>query len=263
MPTPRPHTREERTRLVDRLVDMHRRALGANLLGLAAQGSYARIEDREYSDLELVAFLDELPGDAERVDGEQILDGMFVDIVWTTKDAYIASVKEVTPIWHIAGSDLLAPLVNPALIQEINEYQPDDLRARCLEQAAKRWHALHEATTKVLNALARVDAPDLGRLFFSLLDHVLVVLAFLNAKPYISTSTLLEEALRLPKRPASLPELAAVATEGAHNDRARVETAITKAFAELEQLLVDDGATLEVTELTLPRRIGRPGTADG
>lgn len=250
---PRTHTRADRARIVDRLVEMHRRALGANLLGLAVQGSYAREEDREYSDLELIAFLKELPADEPRLDGEQIFDGMMVDLVWTTEDEYIASVKEVTDVWYIAGSDYLAPLVNSALIERINRVQPDDLQARCLEQAVRRWPALYEATTKVLNTVEREDAPDLGRLFFSVLDHVLVELAFLNATPYISNSSTLEEALRLPKQPASMPELAAVAVEGAYTDRERVAKVVVAVLSELEALLTAEGAMLDVQELTLPR----------
>ena len=232
---------------------MHRDALGSNLLALAVQGSYAREADREYSDLELVAFLKELPVDGPRLDGEQIFDGMMVDLVWTTEDEYIASVKEVTDIWYIAGSDYLAPLVNSAMIERINGFEPENLAARCLEQAVRRWPALYEATTKVLNALLRDDAPDLGRLFFSVLDHVLVELAFLNAKPYVSTTSTLEEALRLEKQPPTLPELAAIAIEGAYTDHRRVERVVLAVLGELEELLVAEGATLHVAELTLPR----------
>ena len=231
---------------------MHRRALGTNLLALAVQGSYAREEDRDYSDLELVAFVKELPADGPRLDGEQIFDGMMVDLVWTTEDEYIASVKEVTEHWYIAGSDYLAPLVNTAMIHRINSIEPDDLQTRCLEQAMRRWPALYEATTKVLNALLRDDAPDLARLFFSVVDHVLVELAFLNAKPYTSSSTTFEEALRLPKQPASLPELTAVVAEGAYTDHRRLERVVLAVLAELEALLVSEGATLDVEELTLP-----------
>lgn len=253
MTEPRPHTHQDRARIVSRLADLHRDGLGANLVGLATQGSFARNEDREYSDLELVVFLKRLPADVERVDGEQIFDGMFVDLVWTTEDDYIASVKEVTPAWYIAGSDRLEPVVNRELIERINGYRPQNLRARCLEQAVRRWPALHEATTKVLNALARDDAPDLGRLFFSVLDHVLVVLAFLNATPYTSGSTMLQEALALPQQPPALAELAEIVVRGAHTDRPRVRRAVTAALVELEGMLEVEGATLEVHELTLPR----------
>ena len=53
---------------------------------------------------------------------------MMVDLVWTTKDEYIASVKEVTDVWYIAGSDYLAPLVNSAMIERINGFEPENLR---------------------------------------------------------------------------------------------------------------------------------------
>ncbi len=232
---------------------MHRVALGPNLLGLAVQGSYAREEDREYSDLELVAFLKELPADGPRLDGEQIFEGIMVDLVWTTEAEYVASVKEVTDAWYIAGSDHLAPLVNGAMIERINAIEPENLEARCLAQAVKRWPALYEATTKVLNALSRDDAPDLARLFFSVVDHVLVELAFINARPYVSSSTTFEEALALPTQVPSLPELAAIAAEGAYSDHRRLEEVVLAVLAELEDLLTAAGATLHVEELTLPR----------
>ena len=262
MTEPRPHTHEDRARIVSQLADLHRAELGANLVGLATQGSFARNEDRAFSALELVAFLKRLPVDAAPMDGEQILDGMFIDLVWTTEADYVASVKEITPVWYIAGSDRLEPVVNHALITRINSYQPRDLRARCLAQAVKRWPALHEATTKVLNALARDAAPDLGRLFFSVLDHVLVVLAFLNAKPYTSTSTLLEEALRLPRQPPAVAQIAAMVARGAYTDRPRVGRAVTAALVELEGMLEAEGVTLEVEALELPRvdrRMATPG----
>lgn len=170
----KPHTHEQRAEIVERLIEMHERELGSNLHGLATQGSFARGEDGPYSDLEIVAFLSAMPGDAQWVDREQVYDGMFVDLIWTTRDVYQARVKEVTPHWYIAGSDHLAPTrVNPELIDEINAFTPRDMRARCLAEAQKRWPALHEATTKVLNAGAREHTPDLGRLVFAMLDHVL------------------------------------------------------------------------------------------
>ena len=250
MTAPTPHTHEQRAEIVELLVEMHERELASNLQGLATQGSFARNEDGPYSDLELVAFLNAMPSDAQWVDREQVYDGMFVDIVWTTKDEYLVRVKEVTPQWYIAGSDHLAPTgVNPKLIDEINAFTPQDLRARCLAEAQKRWPALHEATTKVLNAAAREDTPDLGRLVFAMLEHVLVELAFLNTHAYKSSSTFLEEALGLPQQPGHLPELAAIATDGTYTDHRYVDAAVSAVFAEVTELLEVEGATLAVSEL--------------
>lgn len=249
MTTPTPHTHEQRAEIVERLVEMHERELGSNLHGLATQGSFARDEDAPYSDLEIVAFLYSMPRDAQWVDREQVYDGMFVDIVWTTKDEYVARVKEVTPQWYLAGSDHLGRTrVNPELIDEINAFTPQDLRARCLTEAEKRWPTLHEATTKVFNAAAREHTPDLGRLVFAMLEHVLVELAFLNTHPYKSSSTSLEEALALPHQPRHLPELAAIATDGGFTDHAHVDAAVKAVFAEVTELLEAEGATLAVGE---------------
>jgi len=92
----RPYSHEDRARLIRELVDRHKQKFGDNLVGLATQGSFARNADAEYSDVELVAFLNEVPATADWADCVQVWQGMLIDIIWTTKDEYIARVKEVT-----------------------------------------------------------------------------------------------------------------------------------------------------------------------
>ena len=236
---------------------MHRRELGDNLVALATQGSFVRGDDREFSDVELVAFLQTVPAARRWADIVQIWDGMLFDVVWTTKDEYIARVKEVTPDWYLAGSDRLGPLVNDELIAEVNAYQPADLRDKCRRQALAHWPVTQEATGKVLNALARESAVDLGRLFFSMLDNVLIDLAFLNARPYTSSSSSLQEALRMPEQPRGFDEFAAVAIDGAYTDLRRTEATVHTVFAALEELFEAHDMTLYTPDLAL-RRVDRP-----
>jgi hypothetical protein len=247
----RPHSRSERRVLVDALVAMHRRELGDNLVGLATQGSYARGSDAAYSDVELVAFLRAVPGETGWADCVQIHDGMLVDIIWTTPEAYIARVKEITPQWYLAGSDRLGALINEPLIDRVNAYEVRDRHAKCLEQAALRWPATQEAAGKVLNALERQNVESVGRLLFAMLENVLVELAFVNERPFASTSTALVEALALPKRPQRFCDLATIVSDGAYTDLARTSQAVRAVFTELEDLLLDEGLELYEEELVL------------
>ena len=247
----RPHTRDDRRRLIDELIELHRRHLADDLLGLATQGSYARGGDSAYSDIELVAFLRTVPGTANWADCVQIWQGMLVDIIWTTPAEYIARVKEITPQWHLAGSDHLGALINPSLIAEVNAHEPANRAVRCIEQAQRQWPVVQEAAGKVLNALSRGDVASVGRLLFALLDAVLAVLAFLNERPYASPSTALVEAQALPKRPRGFEAVVALATDGAYADVSRTRQAVVDMFTGLEELFRDEGIALYESELVL------------
>ena len=51
------HTHQERTKLIQQLIPNLRAQYDDNFVALAADGSYARNKDTDYSDLELVLFL--------------------------------------------------------------------------------------------------------------------------------------------------------------------------------------------------------------
>jgi kanamycin nucleotidyltransferase len=247
----RPHTRADRAGLVAQLIELHRRQLGDNLLGLASQGSYARGRDGDYSDIELVAFLAEVPGGTNWADCVQIWQGILIDIIWTTKDEYVARVKEITPSWHLAGSDHLGALINEPLIEEINGHEVRDRRARCLAEAARHWPVTQEATGKVLNAVRRGNTANVGRLLFAMLDEVLIELAFINERPYDSASTALDEAASLRKLPRGFAELAALAVAGGYTDLDRVRRVAETVFAGMEELFAAEGVGLYQAELVL------------
>jgi hypothetical protein len=230
---------------------MHVQRLGKNLLALATQGSFARGSDSGYSDVELVAFVRDVPEGASWADCVQIWHGMLIDIIWTTKEGYIARVKEVTPQWYLAGSDYLGVLINAPLIDEINNHVPADLVRKCRGQALLHWPVTQEAAGKVLNAVLRDNRTDVARLFFALLDHVLIELAFLNARPYASASTMLEEALTFAKRPAGFDELAEIAMGGDCTDFPRTRRAVEAVIEGMEEFFEREGIALYASELIL------------
>jgi len=83
-------------------------------------------------------------------------------------------------------------------------------------------------------------------------------IAFLNRHAYKSSSTSFQEALTLPEQPQHLPALAAIATDGAYTDHARVGAVVQAVFAELTALLQAEGAALAISEqLLLPPATGR------
>ena len=72
-----------------------KKRFGENLIALAACGSYARNEDCDYSDLELVAFVKKMPR-GKKVGGfAKLYDGMLIELTWSTRETYL---KNSSPI---------------------------------------------------------------------------------------------------------------------------------------------------------------------
>lgn len=86
----KPHTRAEREAVARALIPLLGRKFGDGLLAVAATGSFARGDDRAYSDLELVVFLQSMPGPDEDPYLQRIVGGMLVEAEYLTEDAYVA-----------------------------------------------------------------------------------------------------------------------------------------------------------------------------
>jgi hypothetical protein len=104
------YTHAERQQVIEELLPLIQGKFGANLVAVAVSASFARGEDADYSDLELIAFVQRMPADAPRGGMGRIRDGMLVELVWTTRAAYRASTRDVTSNWYIAGSELIISL---------------------------------------------------------------------------------------------------------------------------------------------------------
>lgn len=109
------YSHKDREEIINELIPLIEKKFGSNLVALAAQASYAREEDFDYSDLELIVFVEKMPY-SKKIDGMgKIRKGLLVEIVWMTKETYIEEIKEPTNIWYIAGSDRLSPIINKPL----------------------------------------------------------------------------------------------------------------------------------------------------
>ncbi|HEX2208027.1 MAG TPA: nucleotidyltransferase domain-containing protein [Longimicrobium sp.] len=75
----KPHTRAEREAAATALIPLWQRKFGHGLLAVAATGSFARGDDRAYSDLELLVFLRDMPGPGEDPYLQRVVDGMLVE----------------------------------------------------------------------------------------------------------------------------------------------------------------------------------------
>jgi len=238
------HTHEDRARVIGEMVQLVKKKFGDNLIALAAQASFARNEDSGYSDLEMIAFVKEMPGGKSWDGMGRIVDGLMVELVWTTREHYLKETKDVGKYWFISGSDTLLPIINDELIAELNSFKPEDLKAKCLKRAVERWYEVHESTAKVLNAIDRENREGLPLLLFDMALHMLVVLSFLNQTPYVTFARFVEQAREFQIKPERMDELLDVLVLARYSDLARLRETVTRVFSGFEEIFERGGCRI-------------------
>lgn len=244
------HTRRDREKAVEEILPLVRRKFGDNLVALAAQGSFARGDDAAYSDLELIAFVKEMPGNEEWAGIGKIRDGLLVELVWMTRETYLKRTPEVNKDWFLSGSDVLLPIINERFVRELTDYRVENLSEKCLAEAKLRWHEVQEATGKVLNATAAAKAAAeksrdaIPLLFADMLIHMLITLSFLNRTPYITFARFIEQARRFDTKPPSFENLLDIMTNGEFEDLARLEKTVETVFSQFEAIFEAFGVEL-------------------
>lgn len=222
--------------MVEELVPLVRKKFGENLVALAATASYARNEDFDYSDLELTAFVKTMP-EGQRWGGMgKIRDGLLVELIWTTKEIYLADTLEVTGNWYLAGSDVLQPLINDDFINELRAYRVENLKQKCLLQAAKHWHEVQEATAKVLNAVSESNREGIPLLIFDMLRHMLIELSFLNQTPYVTFARFISQSREFALKPEGFDALVDIVVQGSYQDLRTLEERTASVFSQFERI---------------------------
>jgi hypothetical protein len=240
----RSYTHADRQQVIEELLPLIQRKFGANLVAVAASASFARGEDSDYSDLELIAFVERMPADAQRGGMGRIRAGMLIELVWMTRAAYLATTRDVTGDWYIAGSDTLLPLINAPFIEELNRYQVDRLREKCHDEARRRWYAVLESTAKVLNAIMASSRDGLPLLLFDTTLHMLIVLSFLNQTPYVTFARFITQARAFELKPASFTALLDMIVQGSYQDHTALRALVVEVFSQFEAIFEALGVEL-------------------
>jgi hypothetical protein len=250
----KPHTHAERERVVAEILPLIKKKFGANLRGVAAQGSFARGDDGPYADLELIAFLERLPRGPRILPHTQgfgkVVDGMLVELVWTTAAGYIKDVKELTPYWYIAGSDRLLPLLGRRYVERLNRVASRVTDEACLKAVVAGWPEVQEETAKVLGVIARRNRDALPLLAAVMLDRYLITLALLNRRPYTTAAKMVKEARTFKVKPPAFGRLVRLVNDGCR-DLPALGRAVEATFAGFEKILEGRGATLYDDHLDL------------
>jgi len=230
------HSHAERAELLERvIVPMLQKELGRNLIAIATDGSFARRDDRSYSDLEFMVFVKsnkDLP-----VGFSKIYDGMLVEGIFVTEAQYHKMVHEPNKDWYIAGSDRLMAITNPRFIEKVAAYRTRNLPQKCDRFAVDMLNEIQEAFGKLFNA---IEAKNIENLYPILLDAVmgtLKLMALINRKSYKSLNSMISEARTFMKKPEGFDEFMTLLKGGKYNDLKKLHRSSKILFVGIEELL--------------------------
>lgn len=210
------HTHADRTHLIDRIVPILTRELGDNLIAIAADGSYARNEDADYSDLELMIFVTttkDLPFGFSR-----IVDGMLIEGIYTTEAAYYRTVIEPNPDWYISGSDTLHAITNPCYIEKIKRHRIVNLTKKCHACVYDMLPEMQESFAKLFMAIDQQNTENIFAILFYALHCVLKFMAFINETPYRTLGSFITQARSFKNKPRGFDDFLNVIVDRTYRD---------------------------------------------
>lgn len=241
----KPHIHGERAALIEQLVPLWQKKFGERLLGIAACASYARGEDRAYSDLELEIFITERSPDEETY-YQRVVDGMLIEVLYHTPQEYLSDKTRIAPHWHLSASDRLVPVYNAPFIEAINRQarvvqhsEVDFLRA-----AANERYEMQEMIAKVLNGIQQNNLEGLSLLVMDATMRVLQILALINQQPFVTFARYIAQARQFAVKPAGLDDLLDILVQGAYTDLPRLRQAMEMVFAGMEAIFAERGFPL-------------------
>ncbi|GEM_PF-656529 len=241
----KPHTHAERAALIEQLVPLWQKKFGDNLLGIAAAASYARGEDRAYSDLELELFVKELPV-GEDAYYQRVVDGMLIEVIYRTPQEYLRQRSEIAPHWHLSASDRLLPVYNAPFIEAISQQAraAQHSEAEFLRAAAGERYELQETIAKVLNGIQQNNLEGMSLLVMDATMRVLQILALVNRQPFVTFARYIAQARQFAIKPERFDDLLDILVQGTYRDLPHLQEVVEAVFAGMEKIFAERGFPL-------------------
>lgn len=238
------YTHKERAEVLHEMVPLIKRKFGKNLLAIAARGSFARKTDQPYSDLELFAFLKEMPHGQKKLPYakmHKIRDGLSVELIWITEKAYLSEVKDVTGSWFGVGSEKLLPVYGKKVIDKLNRYKPRNVKQKALEQAAALWPGIFFSSSAVIRITEQKDHEKIALAMYHMFENILNFLAFINQAPYSSSSRKINESKTFKIKPKDFLKLRSLILRGDFRKFSEIKDFTTSVVQDIKVFLQDTG----------------------
>jgi len=133
-------------------------------------------------------------------------------------------------------SHLLLTRILKKFIKGIQNYKVKHIKKKCLNFAAKNWYEAQESTAKALNAIAQKNRDGLSLLAPDMFLRILIVLSFLNQKPYTTFARFVTEAKRFRIKPRGFNKLAEIMIHGEYSNLPKLEKIVRRVFSEFEKI---------------------------
>jgi len=236
----KPHTHQDRSKIINALIPQMKKKYGENFVALAADGSFARGEDREYSDLELVVFLNKI-NSHQSEPLRAIIDGLYIVIIPETKESFIEKYLDISDVWYASGAGKLLPIINEEFIAKINSFKPENVESKCLQQVQKRWVFYQEITAKLLNEIKKENKNALPLIFSDMMKEILVLLSFLNVTPYKTLGSYVSQAKMFKILPKNFDSLLDIYIKGDYRELEEMGKVADTVFSSMEEILEEKG----------------------
>jgi len=263
----RPHTHEERQQVALDLLNGWRGAFGSRLVAVASTASFARGDDRSYSDLELVVFLRDLPGPDDDRNFQRIVGGLLVEAEYVTEASYLERYRILSRDWYFSGAAPLRPLFNAQVVERVRAardaitYTSDAFLLR----AAERFLDVQESFGKVLSAVSTHDRSAVPLLVADAVTQALITLSFLNRRPFTTLAAFVPEGRAFTEKPSGFDDLLDLLEKGRFDELDRIREVIQHVFVGFEEMFDVRGHVLydESFDPALPNRNYTSGSSQG
>lgn len=228
------YNRAQRTAIINKLVvPLLKKELGKNLIAIAADGSYARNEDTDYSDIELMIFIKDKKN-LVRGFGK-ILDGILIEGLFITESEYYKNTLEPNEDWYISGSDTLKAIANSGFIKKVQCYRVKQLSEKCFAAARDLLFEIQESFGKLFTAIEKNNKENLFSVLADAVMQVLKLMAFINKTPYKTLSTFVTQAKGFKIKPRGFDEFIEIIIDGRYIDLETLEERVKILFCGIEE----------------------------
>ncbi|MFH1291785.1 MAG: hypothetical protein ABIH87_01125 [bacterium] len=238
------YTHKEREAVLHEMVPLIKQRFGKNLLAIAARGSFARNTDQPYSDLELFAFLKEMPRGQKKLPYAKIhkmRDGLSVELILITEKTYIDEVKEVNGSWFGQGSEKLLAVYNKPFVDKLNKYKAKDVRNKTLNEAFALWPSIFFSSSMVLDIAKKKDHEKIAIALHGMFENMLNFLAFINQTPYTSGSKKILESKKFKIKPKDFSELTTLIVNGNFQKYLEIKKLVSSVTQDMKKYLEKAG----------------------
>jgi hypothetical protein len=231
------YTHDQRTKIIKKIVvPILKKELKKNLIAIAADGSYARNEDVDFSDIELIIFVknkNNLPRGFGKIINGVLVEGMFM----TVGDFY-REVLDVNDEWYISGSDRLKAITNPSFIEKVKKYNVHDLSDKCFEFSKKALFENQECFGKLFNAIKKKNEENIFPVLMYVVMQVLKIMSFINKTPYKTLGSFITQAKEFKIKPEGFDEFIELIVNGKYTNLGILEVRSKRLFVGIEQFFM-------------------------